>query len=86
MSGGVPIPVSRQFKQLGPWKRLAAEKGMGPVVRGRLHKGLAITHMVCCPPSFPMPRKPVVLDMEEVMGGPTVPKQQTRGRRGRRWG
>ena len=48
--GGVAIPLSREFKQLGVGQRLAAEKGTGPVLRGRLDKGLAITCRVGCLP------------------------------------
>ena len=35
-------------------QRLAAEKGTGPVLRGRLDKGLAITRRVGCLPTFHM--------------------------------
>ena len=52
--GGVPIPLLREFKQLGVGQRLAAEKGTGPVVSGRLDKGLAITRRVGCLPTFLM--------------------------------
>ena len=46
MLGGVAIPLSREFKQLGVGQCLAAEKGTGPLLRGRLDKGLAITRRV----------------------------------------
>ena len=52
--GGVAIPLSQESKQLGVGQRLAAEKGMGPVLRGRLDKGLAITRRVGCLPPFLM--------------------------------
>ena len=52
--GGVAIPLSREFKQLGVGQCLAAEKGTGPVLRGRLDKGLAITRRVGCLPTFLM--------------------------------
>ena len=48
--GGVTILLSREFKQLGVGQCLAAEKGTGPVLRGSLHKGLAIR----CTPTFLM--------------------------------
>ena len=52
--GGVAIPLSREFKQLGVGLRLAAEKGTGPVLRGCLDKGLAIMRWVGCLPTFHM--------------------------------
>ena len=52
--GGVPIPLSREFKQLGVGQRLAAEKGTGPVVRSGLDKGLSIIFRVGCLPTFLM--------------------------------
>ena len=52
--GGVAIPLSPEFKQLGVGQRLAAENGTGPVLRGRLDKGLAITRRVRCLPTFSM--------------------------------
>ena len=41
-------------RQLGAGQRLAAEKGTGQVVRGRLDKGLAITRQVDYLPTFLM--------------------------------
>ena len=52
--GGVAIPLSPEFQQLGVGQRLAAEKGMGLVLRGRLDKGLAIMRRVGCLPTFLM--------------------------------
>ena len=51
---GVAIPLSWEFKQSGVGQRLAAEKRTGPVLRGRLDKGLAITRQVGCLPTFSM--------------------------------
>ena len=47
-------PLLWEFKQLGVGQRLTAGKGTGPVVRGRLDKGLAIIHWVGCLPTFLM--------------------------------
>ena len=52
--GKVPIPLSWEFKQLGVGQHLAAEKGTGPVLRGRLDKGLAIMQRMGCLPTFSM--------------------------------
>ena len=46
--GGVPIPPSREFKQLG----VVAEKGTSPLLRERLDKGLAITRRMGRLPTF----------------------------------
>ena len=52
--GGVAVLLSREFKQLGVGQSLVAEKGKGPVLRGRLDKGLAITRREGCLPTFHM--------------------------------
>ena len=54
--GGVPIPLLREFKQLGVGQRLAVQKGMGPVLRAPLDKCLAITRRVGCLPTLLMPQ------------------------------
>ena len=52
--GRVAMPLSREIKQLGVGQHLAAGKGTGPVLCGRLDKGLAITRRVGCLPTFLM--------------------------------
>ena len=52
--GGVPIPLLREFKQLGVGQRLAAETGTGPDLHSRRDKGVAIMRHVGCLPTFSM--------------------------------
>ena len=51
---GVPIPLAREFKQLGVGVRLDPERGTGPVLRERFRRGAAILRRVGCLPTFRM--------------------------------
>ena len=51
---GVPIPLAREFKQLGVGVRLDPERGTGPVLQERFVRGTAILRRVGCLPTFRM--------------------------------
>ena len=51
---GVPIPLAREFKQLGIGVRLDPEKGTGPVLQERFARGTTILRRVGCLPTFRM--------------------------------
>ena len=51
---GVPIPLAREFKQLGMGVRMDPGRGTGPVLRERFVRGAAILRRVGCMPTFRM--------------------------------
>ena len=51
---GVPVPLAREFKQLGIGVRLDPEKGTGPVLQERFARGTTILRRVGCLPTFRM--------------------------------
>ena len=51
---GVPIPLAREFQQLGVGVRLDPETGTGPVLEERLSRGAAILRCMGCRPTFRM--------------------------------
>ena len=51
---GVPIPLAREFKQLGTGVRLDPQRGPGPVLQERFARGAVIMRRVGCLPTFRM--------------------------------
>ena len=83
--GGVAIPLSRGFKQLGVGQGLAAEKSTGPILRDCLHKGLAIMRRLECLPTFFMREAALSNQLcGDACGGASGRRGAPRGARGTR--